>query len=312
MKNIKITKLLTAIGKTIKSYFWAALIFGLFGWFLYEVPGKWIYEKTSNIINNERIKKAEIQLDNGRTYLDKKDYKKAFDYIQNSANYGIEDYIRLNPLKALELLYDAEKREKKPNKEYLIGTIFKTGYGIPQNPYKAFDWFYKSAGAGFWTFFNDEDENGDPRAQYELAMMYKKGEGVKQNIKKSKKWFLKCGETACKYGNNFFMNKDTANALTMFQLGADVENADAQSTLGLWYLYGHGVKTNYKKALDLLTQSISQEKENAAAYRGLGEIYLMGYDVVEKNTVKAIEYYKMAAEQGDENAKKVLQQVYLK
>jgi uncharacterized protein len=327
MKKSKIGKLLTKIVKTIEPYFWAAVIFGLLGWFLYEVPGKWIYEKTYSIINSEKIKKAEIQLDNGRTYFAKKDYKKAFDYFQNSANNGnieaqgvlatfylcgIEGYIQQDHKKSLELLNNVEKKEKTPNTEYLIGTIYKTGYGATQDQHKAFDWFYKSAGAGFWTFFNDRDENGDPRAQYELALMYKNGEGVKPNIKKSEKWFFKCGETACKYGYNFLTNKDTANALDMFQIGVEVENADAQSTLGLWYLYGRYVKTDYKKALDLLTKSISQEEENAAAYRGLGEIYLMGYDVVEKNDVKALEFYKMAAEQGDKNAKEVLQKIDIK
>ena len=325
MKNNKIAKLLIKFGNIIKSYFWAAVILGLLGWFLYEVPGKWTYEKAYNILNSKKIKKAKIQLDNGRTYLSKQDYKKAFDNLENSANngniqaqsilatfylMGVEDYIQPDPLKSLELLYSAEKKEKTPNNEFVIGTIFKNGYGVPQNLNIAFDWFYKSAGAGFWTFFNDKDENGDPRAQYELSLMYKNGEGVKQDIRKYKRWHSLCGETACKYGRNFFMNKDTANALEMFQLGAEVENAEALNTLGLWYLYGRGVKTNYKKALDLLIKSVSIEEDNAAAYRGLGDIYLNGYNIVEPNSEKALEYYHKAAKQGDENALEVLHKYF--
>jgi len=179
-QNFKV-HLLKIIG-TLKSYFLGVVFIGLFGWFLYEIPGKWIYNKTYDLINSEKLEKAEIQLKNGIAYIEKKDAKKAVDYFQKSAENGnitaqlilseilltgIDSCVSPQPAQSLELLENIIKRERNPHAEYLLGKMYNEGLGVSQNKSKAFDWFYKSAGAGFWYYVNNQDENGDPKAQYE-------------------------------------------------------------------------------------------------------------------------------------------------
>jgi uncharacterized protein len=58
----------------------------------------------------------------------------------------------------------------------LLGRLYSTGHGVPQNYYEAAKWFYRAADAG----------NGG--AQYALGMLYNKGEGVRRDYVLSYMW----------------------------------------------------------------------------------------------------------------------------
>lgn len=115
---------------------------------------------------------------------------------------------------------------------------------------------------------------------------------------------------------------------------AKMNHADAQYLLGLMYEFGHGVKKDASKALELFTNSASQgyaaaqaklgqihladsshrdygkakdwfekaaNQGYALAYSALGDIYSNGYGVA-KNKDTALDYYKKAAAAGDAEA----------
>jgi TPR repeat protein len=315
----KLKTLLKKVIDTIKSYFWGAVLISLFCWFLYEVPGQWLYEKIYDFANSEKIAKATIQYKTGINFWNMEDYDNAIKYLQKSADADNADAERIlgvaylsgllgvtkDEKKALELLYESKKHKDAPLTEYYLGLIYYYGEDVPKNEKKAFNYFYKSAGAGFWAFFNGWDEIGDPYAQYHLGDMYEKGEGVKRNLKKSKKWFKKCGESAF----SIALKVEDKIAVPYLELGSGVGNADSQCILGLWYLYEKAdLQPDYDKAFDLLTKSVSQGNR-PAAQRGLGEMYLKGKGV-SQNFSKAFEYFEESAKQNDQAAQFYLSFMY--
>lgn len=123
---------------------------------------------------------------------------------------------------------------------------------------------------------------------------------------------------------------------------AKLNHSDAQYLLGLMYEFGHGVKKDADKALELFTNSASQgyaaaqaklgqlhladsshknygqakdwfekaaDQGYALAYSALGDIYYNGYGVA-KNKDTSLEYYKKAALAGDAEACLHLGKIY--
>ncbi|MFA6857370.1 MAG: tetratricopeptide repeat protein [Treponema sp.] len=311
-------KEITGCLKKVSHYSIGLLIIGGIILFLYQVPGKKLYKSVYNLICIDKIEKAQIEYTEGKKYFFEKNFSKATVYLTKSMEDGNIDaqvllaivYMAENTqqdrVKVLDLLFSAEKREKSKLTEYLIGFAYLMNDTDQKNVEKAFHWFYKSSKAGFLNSLLSKYKQGNPLAQYQLALLYQSGNGTKKDSLKAKKWFLRCGNTAYQEGMNFIGNDDMDNALNMFKLGAESGNAEAQCMLGLWYLYGRNITIDYKKAYDLLTQSVSQMKKNPAAYRGLGEIYINGYGIVNKDPKKGLEYLKMAADQGDTDAKRML------
>ena len=71
----------------------------------------------------------------------------------------------------LEIKKSAEQGNAKA--QYLLGVLYDTGDGVPQNNGKAFEWFAKSA------------EQGNAEAQFFLAGMYHKGDRIPQDYTKA-------------------------------------------------------------------------------------------------------------------------------
>ena len=88
----------------------------------------------------------------------------------------------------------------------LIGTMYRSGKGVPQNSTQAAKWFLKAA------------EQGMRREQGLLGWMYYKGEGVPQDYAKAIKWFRKA---------------------------ANQMDTTAQINLSMMYGNGHGVPRNH-------------------------------------------------------------------
>jgi TPR repeat protein len=60
----------------------------------------------------------------------------------------------------------------------VLGFMYATGRGVPQNFERAVDWYHRAA------------EQGDPTAQYLLGLMYDKGQGVQQDWILAHKWLI--------------------------------------------------------------------------------------------------------------------------
>lgn len=66
--------------------------------------------------------------------------------------------------------------------QYLLGMLYATGDGVPQDYKEAAKWFHKAA------------EQGDVSAQSLLGTMYAHGNGVPQDYKEAVKWHRKAAE----------------------------------------------------------------------------------------------------------------------
>jgi TPR repeat protein len=60
----------------------------------------------------------------------------------------------------------------------VLGFMYATGRGVPQNFERAVDWYRRAA------------DQGDPTAQYLLGLMYDKGQGVRQDWVLAHKWLI--------------------------------------------------------------------------------------------------------------------------
>lgn len=95
--------------------------------------------------------------------------------------------------------------------------------------------------------------------------------------------------------------------LAQLQKQADSGDAGAQSNLGLMYYNGEGVQKNAVKAVEWWQKAA--EQGDAYAQNNLGVMYQKG-EGVQKNAAKAVEWYQKAAEQGHANAQDNLGDMY--
>ncbi len=92
---------------------------------------------------------------------------------------------------------------------------------------------------------------------------------------------------------------DIKRVRTLLERALKAGNAEAAYALGTWYLHGHNVKQNRRKAVRLLLQAA---KDNVAnALYDLAVCYEKGAGA-KKNPRRAIECYLRAALHGDEQS----------
>lgn len=164
-------------------------------------------------------------------------------------------------------------------------------------------------------------EMGSITAAYNLAQCYDRGQGVKQNPQKGFELFLLCAtsENADKsvlagaqyrVGNGYFngngVERDFDKAFEWYTLAADNGNAFAQFNLALCYFTGNHLTINFKKCYHYA--SLAVENDFLQAYYILGTLYLSG-NGVERDIVKAKELFTIAAERGDINSERILNQI---
>lgn len=110
----------------------------------------------------------------------------------------------------------------------LLGLMYQSGRGVPQNHAEAVRWYRLAA------------DQGDASAQHSLGAMYDKGRGVPQNHAEAVRWY---------------------------RLAAEHGDATAQSFLGLMYDIGSGVPQDYVVAHMWFNLAAAQGYENAIKYR---------------------------------------------
>jgi len=176
------------------------------------------------------------------------------------------------------------------NAQLLLGRYYKYGsyypFIISQNVSfvdkdKSSYWFYLAA------------KQGNAEAQGELGHNYKYGNGVKQDFEKAFYWMQK---------------------------GATNGDAVAQWRLGNIYAYGLGYYTKYFSDSDCHSWwytgtkfvSAGDSKESISNNESIKEMHQAGPNVVvvQKDIKKALYYWKLASEQGLEEAKESLHKVY--
>lgn len=196
------------------------------------------------------------------------------------------DYDNLSEAKLIDLANDNDVKAM----EMLAFEYLKNVEKDDANLDKAAEWFKKAADKGstlcmakygeycyygFGVLPNNEEavrylkmaleREEIPMAQYLLGKCYSNGEGVPESTEKAEELFLKAAK-----GENPFAASAASSAL------------------------GHLYRFSYKN----IPQAIQWYKK-AGCYRDIAEIYQNGENI-EQDRTKAYEYFKKAAEQGDE------------
>ena len=115
-----------------------------------------------------------------------------------------------------DLRLQAERGD--PNAQYLLGSLYEHGQGMPQSHQEAVKWFRKAAEQGnvdaqfslalaymfgqgtpqsyedAVVWFRKAAEQGNPAAQFNLGIVYASGTGVPQSNEESLKWFQKAAD----------------------------------------------------------------------------------------------------------------------
>ena len=206
------------------------------------------------------------------------------------------------------LQIEPNSKKIKPYIQYRIGKMFCYGLGTEQDYEKAFEWFERSA------------KQKNKFAQFSLANLYYYGSGVEKDLSQAFFWYRKSsaqGQPYASYavaqmyskGEYVTENEDTAQryykaALSGFLNLERKEQADDNLfyKIGMMYKNGLGTDTDISKAIDYFQRSA----DNKWSSYQLGKLYLFGADGLEKDKGKAIRWLTKSADDGNEYAKKLL------
>ena len=204
----------------------------------------------------------------------------------------------------------AEQGEKKAEKH--LARILGEGYYFGCNG-KSKD--YEKAAANF----HIAAKAGDAYSQYVLGFCCEKGQGVEQSEKGAVKWYRKAAEQGEKnaierlknfksLGNDYYngsngKSKDYEKAVEYYRIAAEAGDAYSQYSLGFCYEKGQGVETSvhdavkwYRKAAEQGEKNAKERLENA---KQLGVDYYFGENGKYTDYIKAVAYFRLAAEDGD-------------
>ena len=291
----------------------------------YKEACKLIYNKRSKL---EDFQKAEQLLlnesrsgnvlaiqDLGKLYstdkLGEKDEKKSFSFYEEA----FQGFMEIEPdsdfMFPYEPKFDGQIMKPVNMRSYVwyrTGKMQCYGLGTEQNYEKAFQWFLKSAqednkfaqyslanlcyyGNGvekdlsqaFW-WYRKSSEQGQPYASYAVAQMYSKGEYVAENKETAQRYYK-----AALSGFLELESKDQADDNLYYKLGAMYKN-------------GLGTEIDIPKAIEYFEKST----ENMWSTYQLGRLYLFGAEELEKDKEKAVEWLTKSANDGNEYAQNML------
>jgi TPR repeat protein len=167
----------------------------------------------------------------------------------------------------------------------MLGQCFAKGIGTPRNIRQAIFWFERSI------------RYCDVNTLVFLGSCYRDGEGVLKDLQKSIHYFVAAADAG---------HRDMFN---LYSFAANKGNAQAQYKLGKLYLDGIVVPLDIGAGFYWLQESAKQN--NVHAQCSLGVIQLRGLFGVEINPLIAFQWFRLASEQGDDDATKYLAECFL-
>ena len=206
--------------------------------------------------------------------------------------------------------------------QYNLGVMYYKGDGVPQDRYKATEWFQKAANQGHIKaesnlkvmstnaaveILREAANQGAPRAQYSLGLIYQAGESVHQDSAKAFEWYTKAanqGNADAQYNLGWMYRKgegvrqDHNKAFEWYTKAANQGNAEAQAMLGSMYSEGEGVHQDDSKAAQWIEKSANQGRAKSQAMIGLMYYYGEG---VPQNVTIAKEWFSKSCDNGDQN-----------
>ena len=180
--------------------------------------------------------------------------------------------------------------------QFILGGMYVTGVGVPQDDVAAVAWYRRAA------------EQGHARAQYNLGAMYAEGDGVPQDAAAAVAWYRRAAEQGdataqnnlgAMYAEGLGVPQDAAAAVAWYRRAAEQGDATAQSNLGRMHDQGLGVPQDAAAAVAWYRRAA--EQGDARAQYNLGGMYREGRGVP-PDAVAAVAWYRRAAEQGHTRA----------
>ena len=291
----------------------------------YKEACKLIYNKRSKL---EDFQKAEQLLlnesgagnvlaiqDLGKLYstdkLGEKDEKKSFSFYEEA----FQGFMEIEPDSDFMFPYEPKYKgqvmkpvDMRSYVWYRIGKMHCYGLGTEQDYEKAFEWFLKSA------------QEGNKFAQYSLANLYYYGNGVEKDLSQAFLWYRKSSEQGQPYapyavaqmydkGEYVSQSEETAQRYYKVALSGflELESKDQADDnlyykLGAMYNKGLGTEIDIPKAIEYFEKSA----ENMWSTYQLGRLYLFGAEGVEKDKEKAAQWLTKSANDGNEYAQNML------
>ena len=152
-------------------------------------------------------------------------------------------------------------------------------------------------------------DKGHPDAQSNLGHLYENGLGVAINLSEAVRWDRLAAEQGNTYRqtrlgyrfeNGLGVPRNDSLAAQWYARSAAAGDKAGQEWLALMYIDGRGVARNYKEAEKWL--SLAAEQGSAWALRNIGWLYTNGGDGLPRDYVKAVDFFRKAAEGGNADA----------
>ena len=268
--------------------------------------------------------------DLGKVYVDDKEKSDAY-YQQ-----ALDGFLELEPM----------SQKLQPYLQYRIGKMYCYGLGTEQNYAESFGWFLESAiagnrfaqfslanqyyyGNGFYKdkgqalqWYMKAAEQGLPYAAYAVAQMYANGEATVQNEETAQQYYAQALDGFLKleasdraddnllyklgrmYRYGLGTEEDIPKAFEYFTRSAKHGNINAKRMIAIEQLSGEHISMDVKKAVETLTE-LAKNGDAVSAYR-LGKLYLFGADGIERDVPQAIQWLSQSAEDGNEYAQQLL------
>jgi len=167
--------------------------------------------------------------------------------------------------------------------QFRVGFFYAMGHGVKQDDKKAMEWYLLAANKNY------------AGAQCAIGSRYCVGQGVEQNFEKAKEWSLKAANqndvlAQVNMGALCFRKQQYEEALKWFLKAADQNYARAQLRIGRYYDW----QENFQEAFKWLLMAAEQGDPNGEYF--VGQYYYYGVDGIEKDSVKALEWFLKAAQ----------------
>lgn len=292
---------------------------------VYKEACKIIYNKQSKL---EDFQKAEQLLlnesrsgnvlaihDLGKLYstekLGEKNDEKSFSFYREALHALTVIEPNADSMLPYEPRYEGQNMKSADMRSYVwyrIGKMHCYGLGTEQDYEKAFEWFLKSA------------QEGNKFAQYSLANLYYYGNGVEKDLSQAFLWYRKSSEQGQPYasyavaqmydkGEYVSQSEETAQRYYKVALSGFLEleskgqaDDNLYYKLGAMYKKGLGTEIDIPKAIEYFEKSA----ENMWSTYQLGRLYLFGAEGVEKDKEKAAQWLTKSANDGNEYAQNML------
>lgn len=257
------------------------------------------------------------------------------EYVSKDENQAHEYYKQ-----ALTGFLELESKDQADdNLFYKMGTMYKNGLGTDIDMDKAINYFMRSAEMNNTNakrtlaleyisgkhleldiekgleMLTECADSGDTLSCYKLGKIYFKGEIVYKDLNMAEKYFLKASQKENRYAyyslGKLYLEKEKYSldkAVEYFEKVLKYEEIKPYAEYSLAkIMLDNNPYYDSEKAVSLLESSA--EDNNWASFL-LGRLYLYGTDDIQKDKEKALEWLELSAEQGNEYAQNMLDNIH--